>query len=52
MLRFSDLRRLICDHCGAHHTREVVAGQRCPLCGLGHLQPIGPVRKPPRAGDC
>jgi hypothetical protein len=51
MLRFSDLRRLACDHCGAHHTRDVVVGQRCPLCGIGHLQPVEPVPNRARPDD-
>jgi hypothetical protein len=46
MRRLSDMSRLACDHCGAHHTREVTAGQTCPLCGIGKLHPIDPI--PPR----
>lgn len=40
MRRFASSLRLVCDHCGSHHTQDVSSGQLCPLCGLGRLHPI------------
>jgi hypothetical protein len=40
------MARLVCDHCGAHHTRDVAPGQVCAVCDISRLRPIDPV--PPR----